>query len=53
MFDFDISSDARHVVYRADQDVNDKTDLYAVMLPIVFRDGFEFGDTSAWSLTRP
>ncbi len=51
--EFDMSSDGRFVVYRADQDVDDTTELYAVILPILFRDGFEFGDTSAWSSTRP
>ena len=53
VIEFDISSDGLYAVYRADQDVDEKTNLYAVKLPIVFRDGFEFGDNSPWSSTSP
>jgi Tol biopolymer transport system component len=40
------------VVYVADQENDEEYELYAVPL-ILFADGFESGDTSAWSATAP
>ena len=43
----------RWAVYQGDLEVDGKEELYAVMLPIVFRDSFESGDATAWSSMPP
>jgi Tol biopolymer transport system component len=41
-----------NIVYRGDQDIDGEIELYSIPI-VVFVDGFETGDPSAWSRTVP
>ena len=41
-----------NIVYRGDQETDGKTELYSIPI-VVFIDGFESGDSAAWSTTLP
>jgi hypothetical protein len=49
---FQWTPDDRELVYRADQEVAGKVELYLASVPL-FRDGFESGTTERWSSATP
>ena len=48
---FYLDSTGTRAVYRADQDIDEKFEIYSVTLPMLFADDFESGTTSSWSRT--
>ncbi len=52
VLDFAISPNSVRVIYRGDLETNDENDLFTVKW-MLFGDGFDFGDLSAWSSSTP